>query len=145
MRNDNHANRFQASQAAQIMGRESITVARLGQVIAPERPAYGKGHRAGYSFRNLVEMRLAEELARFGVPQKRTQHYIESLRRSWGKWLEEDGSAGWVVLDDQEWGAGSTVDMALQTLERSRPVGAFLAVDLRKIKESLRANMENIF
>ena len=41
MHNGNHANRFQASQAAQIMGREVITVARLGQVIAPERPGHG--------------------------------------------------------------------------------------------------------
>lgn len=131
---------YVANEAAQLLDRTSEEIARLGQIVEPFEPALGKGYRALYSFVNLVEMRIAEELAQFGVPRKRIQKYLTALRTSYMRWLEEDGAemGAWLIVSgDQRWAAGSTVEIAFQTLWRSGYFTSFVAVDVGKIKATI--------
>lgn len=123
---------------------DSMEVARAGQVITPEVPANGKGYRSLYSFQNLVEIRIVEQLGKFGVPQKRIQRYIEDLRHSKGRWLCNEGADGFVVLDNLwRWGCGSTLELALEPLAESVSPISLIAINLGAIKRSLRLSMQN--
>lgn len=136
---------FKASEAAKIMDWEPEAVARVGQYIDPDVPANGKGYRALYSFRNLVEMRLSDYLARFGVPQKRIQKYVIDLRKSQLGWLEENGpDDGYLVLDNLwRWAAGSTVEEIIANLSlKISPVG-MIVVNIGAIKRALKMSLEN--
>ena len=135
---------FIAGEAAKVMEREPAAVARLGQIVTPEQPAHGRGYRAGYSFRNLVEMRLAEEFSRLGVSQKRIQRALVALRHSHGRWLEKDGADGYVLLDSLgRWSAGATFDLALYPLTRTIAVASVIAVNLALVKTALRHRLAN--
>ena len=115
----------------------------MGQYIIPDSEANGKGHHFSYSFRNLVEMRLQEELGRFGVPQKRIQKYIADLKGSRGQWLEESGQDGWVILDGAfRWAAGNDLGDAIKNLTHAMNVTSLIAVDVGKIKQALRLSQE---
>lgn len=133
---------YQAKNAAELISSTPKEVARLGQILTPEIPADGSGHRSLYSFRNLVEMRLSDKLARMGVSWKRISRYIDALRASYGRWLDKDGFNGWIVLDSSwNWGAGTTLDMAVYTVFKGRPQDIFIAVDIGMIKQAIRAAM----
>lgn len=138
--------RFEARKAARLMQCEPIAIVRAGQVIEPDFPANGKGHRALYSFRNLVEIRLTECLGKFGIPQKRIQKYIEDLRKSRGQWLEYDGADGYVVLDNLwRWSAGHEIADAIKVLrETGIPPTGIISIDIGTIKRALRTEMEKI-
>lgn len=130
---------FTAGGAARVMSSTSSEVARLGQIIPPAMPANGKGHRSLYSFRNLVEMRLGDELAHLGISWKKICKYIEALRKSHGRWLEKDGLDGWLVLDRfWKWGAGTTLEMAMEAVFKNRPHDLVIAVNVSMMKKSLR-------
>ena len=121
------------------MGIESTEVARLGQVIEPIGPANGRGHKATYSFRNLVEMQMFKRLNEFGIPWKQIQHYIEKLRQSSCHWLEEDGLDGWILADcEWRWAVGNTLDSANEAFSRLHSAQAFVAINLGAIKQTFR-------
>lgn len=143
MENANLDRKFRAGDAARLLGIPSARVAQMGQYLIPDNEANGKGHHFEYSFRNLVEMRLQEELGRFGVPQKRIQKYIEDLRASKWQWLDYNGQDGIVILDSvYRWAAGSTVEEALKNLSHTMTVTSFIAVDVGLIKQAIRTRME---
>lgn len=130
---------YQAGEAAELINSTSADVAKLGQIITPDVPADGRGYRSLYSFRNLVEMRLGEELSRIGISWKRINKYIEELRRSYCRWLEEDGRDGWLVLDGAwKWGAGDTLDMAMYSIFGDSKASMIIAVNLKMIKDGIR-------
>lgn len=137
--------KFKASEAAKLLERSPVDIARLGQVVVPAFPANGKGYRAYYSGTNLVEMRVMEHLSSFGIPQKRIQKFIEDLRESRYQWLDLDvGRDGWVILDDSgRWSGGQSVGDALAALEMKMPVVSAVMIDLRPIKKSIRDNIDN--
>ena len=139
----NPDSKYKAAEAAKLIERTSVDVARLGQIVTPEIPANGKGYRAFYSFRNLVEMRLAEELGKFGIPQKRIERMIEELRKTKCRWLDLDGRDGVVILDrNWKFAAGDTIDLALRSISVNIPVTSAMIVDLGIIKRAIRRNME---
>ena len=116
----------------------SSVIAQLGQVIPPDKPASGRGYRSLYSFRNLVEMRIGEELSRYGVPWKRISKHIVDLRNSRCHWLDNEGLDGWAILDDLwRWAAGTTVEGALSALKF--PPKSFVAINVGNIKRAIRA------
>lgn len=130
---------YTAKDAAGIMLSTPSEVARMGQVISPDVPANGKGYRSLYSFRNLVEMMLGNELAHLGVSWKRICKYIEAMRKSHGRWLEKDGLDGWLVLDRfWRWGAGTTLEMAMEAVFKDRPHDLVIAINVGMIKRALR-------
>lgn len=136
--------RFKAKEVARITGRAPLTIAHIGQLIEAEVPGNGKGNHSLYSFRNLVEVRLVEYLGKFGIPQKRIQKYIEDLRKSNARWLEEYGADGWIVLDNLwRWGAGETIQDAISALKVTglTPIG-LISINLGAIKRSLRLSIE---
>lgn len=129
---------YTAGEAAKLIGSNSDDVARLGQIITPDAPANGRGYKSLYSFRNLVELRLGQQLGHFGVSWKRIAKYIDSLRKSRGKWLEEDGLDGWLVLDEfWRWGAGTTLETATASLNKI-PVTAMVAINVGAIKRGIK-------
>lgn len=135
---------YQAMDAAELISSTSKEVARFGQIITPEVPADGSGHRSLYSFKNLVEMRLSDRLARMGVSWKRISRYIDALRTSYGRWLEKDGFNGWLVLDSSwNWGAGTTLDMAIYSVFKGNPQDIFIAVDVGLIKQAICVAMDH--
>ena len=135
---------FQAKDAARLISSSSSEVARLGQVIIPDIPSTGRGYRSLYSFRNLVEMRLGEELAHFGVSWKKISRYIDALRKSHGRWLDNDGLDGWLVLDRVwEWGAGTTLETAMDAVFKNRPQDVVIAVNVAIIKRGIRSRDRN--
>lgn len=128
---------FTASEAAKLMDSTPSDVARFGQTIVPDTPADGKGYRSFYSFRNVVELKVSEGLARFGVPWKRISRHIKELRESRCRWFEDDGLDGWLVLDRSwKWGAGTTLDMAVMSI--GVPTVLFIVVDIGTIKRGIR-------
>lgn len=141
----NRDKRFKASEAAKLLERSAVDIARMGQVIVPTFPANGKGYRAYYTGTNLVEMRVGERLASFGIPQKRIQRFVEDLRKSRYQWLDLDvGRDGWVVLDDTgRWSGGESLGEALTALNMRMPVISAVMIDLRPIKQSIRDNIDN--
>ena len=141
----NHDSQFLAWQAADLMERQPQEIARLGQLVEAEVPANGKGYRALYSFRNLVEMRIAEELGRFGVPQKRIQKYLSDLNNSHMRWLEENGLDGYIVLDRlSRWSAGTTLELAFEALGYQIPVCSAVVINLGLIKKALRLRLNRM-
>lgn len=133
---------FTARDVAGLITSTPLEVARMGQVIIPDVPSDGRGYKSLYSFRNMVEMRLGEELSNIGVAWKRIYKYIEELRRSHGRWLEQDGLDGWLVLDRfWKWGAGTTLDMAIDSVFKDRPQDVIVAVNVGMIKRALRNRM----
>ena len=135
-----HDTLFLAHQAAHVANRNVREIARLGQIVAPERPAGGKGFRARYSFSNLVQMRIAEEMARFGVPRKRIGVYLSDLRYSFLRWLEVDGSDGWIIVSDNgQWSVVTSFEILREDqLESS----ALLSINIGKIKTEMRNNLK---
>ena len=135
---------YQAKDAARLISSTPSDVARLGQVISPDIPADGRGYRSFYSFRNLVEMRLGEELVSIGISWKRISKYIEALRKSHGRWLEEDGLDGWLVLDRLwQWGAGTTLEMAMDAVFQDHPRTLAIAVNVGLSKQAIRRKTGN--
>ena len=123
---------YRASQVATILKCPVEFVSRLGQVILPDDPAFGKGYRIGYSFRNILEVCIAEQLIAFGVPRKKIQFYLNGLRRAHNRWLEIDGPNGWVVLDSElRWAAGMTLEGAISMLPEAN---ACIVIDIGKMK-----------
>lgn len=134
---------FQARDAARLMSSTPSDVARLGQIITPDFPADGRGYRSLYSFRNLVEMELGNELSHLGISWKKIAKYIEALRKSHGRWLEEDGLDGWLVLDRfWKWGAGTTLEMAMGAVFKNRPHDLVIAANIGMIKRAIRRRGE---
>lgn len=135
---------YQAKDAAGLISSTPKEVARLGQILTPEVPADGSGHRSLYSFRNLVEMRLSDRLARMGVSWKRISRYIDALRTSYGRWLEKDGFNGWLILNSSwNWGAGTTLDLAMYSVFKGNPQDVLIAVDVGLIKQAICAAMDH--
>lgn len=129
---------FSASAIASVMECPAQHIAHMGQIIMPDGPANGSGHRAKYSFRNVLEMAIAERLMNFGVPQKRIQRYLEALRKAHNHWLEMKGPDGWVILDGSgRWSAGSTLEGAVEVLALSKPAESLIAIDLGCLKKAL--------
>ena len=128
---------MQAHEAAKVIERDASAVARLGQIITPELQANGKGYRAAYSFRNLVEMRIVEEMMKFGVPRKKIVSYLDTLRHSKMKWLDEKHTDGWIVIDG-EWNWQFASDFsAIQLGWRNKQPHSFLAISIGKIRHEL--------
>ena len=127
---------YQASDAATLVGKSVDRFVRLGQIIEPDGASLGKGHKAGYSFRNLVEAIVADTLISFGVPPKRIQKYLVDLRSSHSRWLDRDGNSGWIVLDSEwNWAAGSTLGLAMKLLKKPH---ALIALNIEEIKKQIR-------
>lgn len=144
MNQDTELQHYEAKDAAALISSTSSDVARLGQIITPDIPADGRGYKSLYSFKNLVEMRLGSELAHLGIPWKRISKYIEALRKSHGRWLEKDGLDGWLVLDRfWQWGAGTSLDAAMDALFKDRPRGLVIAIDIGMIKRGIRSREKN--
>lgn len=134
---------FQAKDAARLISSTSSDVARLGQIITPDFPSDGRGHKSFYSFRNLVEMELGGELGHLGISWKKIGKYIEALRKSHGRWLEKDGLDGWLVLDRfWKWGAGTTLEMAMEAVFKDRPRDSVIAINVGMIKKAIRRRGE---
>ena len=131
---------FQAHEVAKIMGREAELIARLGQIIAPEIAANGKGYRAAYSFRNLVEMRIVEEMIKFGVPRKRIASYLAILRTASINAFSDTHGDAWIIINGQgQWQIASTF-AAIQLGWRETP-DSLLAISIGKIKKELNAKL----
>lgn len=129
---------FQASEVAKIMGCESGWVARLGQIIAPEIAANGKGYRAAYSFRNLVEMRIVEEMIKFGVPRKRIASYLITLRASTINVFSDTQEEAWIVIDGEwRWQIANTFT-AIRLGWQNHIPDSLLAISIGKIKKELK-------
>ena len=89
-------------------------------------------------------MRLGEELAHFGVSWKKISSYIDALRKSHGRWLDNDGLDGWLVLDRVwEWGAGTTLETAMDAVFKNRPQDVVIAVNVAIIKRGIRSRDKN--
>lgn len=132
-------NHLLASQAAKVMGIPSSEIARLGQIITPSIPAQGKGHRALYDFRNLIEMKIVLLLSIFNVPHKNIHFLLEKLRNSHFQWLDEEGRDGWIVLDTNgQWSAGTTLNDAVSAI--TSEIEALVSINLTPIKEYFREN-----
>ena len=131
---------FSAAHIAVVLECPVQHIAHMGQIVLPDGPANGSGHRAQYSFRNILEMMITERLRSFGVPQKRIQRYLAALRKAHNRWLEIDGpDEGWIVLDRvSRWAAGSTLAGAVEVLALTTPADALIAVDLGRLKQALR-------
>lgn len=128
-----------ASEAASVMGRDILATVRLGQIIEPEVEAGGKGYRAGYSFRNLIEMRVAEEMIKFGVPRKRIMSYLKIIKNALTSWMKDDG---WIVIDDTwEWQLTSDFSAIALGWKKREPT-ALLAIRVGKIKQELEDNLQ---
>ena len=136
---------FTAAQIASVMDCPVQRVAHMGQIVIPDGPANGSGHRAQYSFRNILEMAITERLMNFGVPRKRIQRYLEALRKAHNHWLEIDGpDEGFILMSsDWRWGAGTTIEGAVGVLARFLPVDGFIAIDIGFIKKSLLLNLHH--
>lgn len=133
---------FNASRVASVMGCPVQHIAHMGQIILPDGPANGSGHRAKYSFRNVLEIAIAERLISFGVHQKRIQKYLEALRKAHNHWLESDGPDGWIVLDGfSRWAAGSTLEGAIGVLALTKPAEALIAIDIGQLRKALSHRM----
>jgi hypothetical protein len=133
---------YLVKQVSSVLDLPCTQIAQIGQIIQPEIPAHGRGHRSNYSFRNMVEIAIFHHMAKFGVPRKHIQRYLKDLGISQFRWLEHEGFDGWVVLDDQwRWSAGTTPDAAIENMERTAPVFAALTVDVKTIKEKIREKL----
>lgn len=130
---------LQASDVGAFLARDGQYAARLAQLIEPAYPAHGKGHRAGYSFQNLVELVVIDRLIGLGVPHKRIQEYLTSLRHSHGQWLADNEVHGWIVLThDWRWGAGTSLEIALRQVSRHTPADTAIVIDVGSIKTTAR-------
>lgn len=128
---------YQAHEVAKIMHRDTGIIARLGQIITPELAAGGKGYRAAYSFRNLVEMRIVEEMIKFGVPRKRIASYLKTLRDSTMDVFGETQEDAWIVIDgDWHWQIANTF-AAIQLGWQATFPNSLLAISVGKIKKEL--------
>lgn len=133
---------YSARQVADILQKPVAYVAQVGQVIQPHQPAHGRGHRAAYSFKNIIEMALYDVLNKFGVPRKFIKEHLTNLGKAQYRWLEHEGQDGWVVMDSNwRWGAGATPNHAIVNLDQSGPVSAIIAVDLATIKMTIRQKL----
>lgn len=129
---------FQASEAATIMSRNPALIARLGQIVTPELPANGKGYRAAYSFRNLVEMRIVEEMVKFGVPRKRIAGYLATLRDSKMNVFDDTKEEAWIVIDGSwRWQIANTFAAVRLGWWAEEP-DSLLAISIGKIKKELK-------
>lgn len=138
---------YSAGDVAKILNWHSAQVAKLGQIIKPSEEPIGRGHRAGYSFRNIVEIRIADELIRFGVPQKRIAYYLRSLSRSKAEfdWLANSSDGMWAALDGtRQWAVGMTLDGVLSSLNHVRQVDAAIFINLGSIKEMIHLGIQNL-
>ena len=136
---------YLARDVAAILEKPAAYVAQVGQVIQPHQPAHGRGYRAEYSFKNIVEIALYDTLNKFGVPRKFIKEHLINLGKSRYRWLEHDGKDGWVLLDSEwRWSAGHTPNHTIVNLDQSSPVTAAIVVDLGRIKNTIRQklNME---
>ena len=134
---------YLAKQVGDILGKSSGYIAQVGQVIKPDNEAHGRGHRSLYSFRNIAEIAIYIVLNGFGVPRKQIAEHIENLRSSRFRWLEEDGTDGWIGLGaDWKWGAGPTPNHIIDTLWQSGPVKGIITINLSEIKNHIRTKLE---
>ena len=132
---------FQASEAATIMNRDAAFIARLGQIISPALPANGKGYRAAYSFQNLVEMRIVEEMVKFGVPRKRIAGYLTTIRDSKMNVFDDTQEEAWIIVDGSwRWQIANTFS-AIQLGWWAEVPNYLLAVSIGKIKQELKARL----
>ena len=70
---------------------------------------------------------------------------MDALRESKGKWLDDLGLDGWLVLDSVwKWGAGTNLETAITSLSMSSSISAFIAVDIGRIKQGIRRKSEGI-
>lgn len=133
---------FNAAQIASVMKCPVQHVVHMGQIITPDGPANGSGHRTKYSFRNILEMAITERLMSFGVHQKRIQRYLEALRQAHHHWLEMAGPDGWIILDGGgRWAAGATLAGAVEVLALRQPAEALIAIDLTQLKKKLMSKI----
>lgn len=133
----NHDKLF-ARQAAEILQIPPMTIARWGQIFTPAIPGDGKGNRSLYSFQNLVEIQIAEKLSKFGVPLKKIQTAILSLRTSKHVWLDENKKAVWMILDHQwRWSLGTTMEIAFLALPKREESQLFIVVNVGVIKQTI--------
>ena len=127
-----------AHEAAKILNVSPEHVARLGQIIEPDYPAGGKGFRAQYSFRNLVEMRIAEEMAAFSIPRKRINLYLREINHSLLRWLEVDGNDGWLIIGKENW----SVVTSFEALSPNQLNEFYLfSINLIRIKNNIRQRL----
>jgi hypothetical protein len=132
-----------ASQVARVIDLPAAEVARLGQIIAPHIAAQGKGHRALYNFRNLIEMRIVLILSAFGVPHKMMRQFLDNLRCSRLGWIDEHGSEGWIMLGvNGEWSASNSLDEAGRAI--ATDAKAVIAIDLKPIRRDIVRNLAQI-
>ena len=64
-----------------VSGRQVEYWATTG-VVRPSIPAAGKGTRRGYSFRDLVALRVAKELRDGGISLQKIQNCLSWLRKT---------------------------------------------------------------
>lgn len=137
---------YSAGQVAKILEKDSMHVAKMGQLITPLREANGRGYRAAYSFRNMVEMKIMEELVHFGVPQKRIQKTINSFGHSTNiDWLNDSQMQIWLVMNGWgKWAIGNNLLDAMNILELGgcEETKAAIVVDIGKIKQFIKKNLE---
>ncbi len=132
---------FQAYEAAKVLNREASFIAKLGQIVTPALPANGKGYRAAYSFQNLVEMRIVEEMVKFGVPRKRIVGYLTTLRESAMNVFDDTKEEAWIVVDGAwRWQIANTF-AAIQLGWWAEAPDSLLAVSIGKIKKELKSRL----
>ena len=133
---------YLVKQVSSVLDLPCNQVAQIGQIIQPHIPAHGRGHRSNYSFRNMVEISIFHHMAKFGVPRKHIQRFLDDLVTSQFRWLDHEGYDGWVVLDDElRWSAGTTPDASIENMERTAPVNAAITVDVGAIKNKIRERL----
>lgn len=125
-----------------------MAIAKMGQIITPHREANGRGYRAAYSFRNMVEMRIVEELSFYGIPQKKIQRYIQNFGKETKiDWLVDLQTNIWLAIDGWgHWAIGNDLEDVMDILSlggRDKTLSS-VVVDVGKIKQDIRNGLERI-
>jgi len=139
---------YNAGQVARILQKDSMAIAKMGQLITPHREANGRGYRAAYSFRNMVEMKILEELSYYGVPQKKIQKYIHNFGKATNiDWLVDPQTNIWLVITGWgKWAIGNNLDdaMGIVSLGQHEMAISAIVVNIGKIKQDVRAGLGRI-
>lgn len=138
--------RFTANEVAQVLKWPPQQVARLGQSVRTASAPLGKGHRAQYSLRNIIELQIIEELMRFGVPHKRILYYLQSLAKSKAAldWLLDEAGC-WIVCDgDSQWSVGEQLHDAVNHLKEESHYRAAIIVHLAGMRTFTFANIQEL-
>ena len=139
--------KFRAAEVAQILNLTSGRVAKLGNVVRPVTVPMGSGHRAEYRFRDIVEVAMANEMATFGVPSRRTAQYLDQFSRSRAQvdWFAPENDRVWAILGSgQDWAIGMSLDAMWLLLGGGIKQWSAIVIDIGRIKLAIQQGIERL-